>query len=200
MIWRQQMAITVFLSLIHATLPDTATATVGDDSLIVASLNLAHGRGDSVNQLFVSTPTIRANLGRIAKLLRRERPDLVALQEADGPSRWSGGVDHVAYLAEQAAYPAQVRGQPRPILAVRLRHRVAVQMAVAEQPLRGLRALVANRPQRLRAGAAGARKSNKPTTCNNWQSTPRSRCNTPAPNCSARPSPTRNARWRSSCG
>ena len=30
-------------------------------------------------------------------------PDVVALQEADGPSGWSGNFDHVATLARQAA-------------------------------------------------------------------------------------------------
>ena len=35
---------------------------------------------------------------------------MVALQEADAPSRWSGGFDHVEYIAEQAQYPCVVHG------------------------------------------------------------------------------------------
>ena len=38
-------------------------------------------------------------------MLKRERPDVVALQEADEASRWSGGFDHVSFLAEQANFP-----------------------------------------------------------------------------------------------
>lgn len=71
----------------------------------VMSLNLAHGRKDALNQLLVSTNTIGNNLKEIAQLLNREHVDVVALQEADGPSRWSGGFDHVALLANQASYP-----------------------------------------------------------------------------------------------
>ena len=80
------------------------------EPLTVMSLNLAHGRGDSLNQMLVNTSTHHANLGRVAGLLKREQADIVALQEADGPSRWSGRFDHVAELAGLAAYPARFRG------------------------------------------------------------------------------------------
>ncbi len=76
----------------------------------VLSLNLAHGRGNSLNQLLVGDAAIRANLARIAETLIRAGADIAALQEADGPSRWSGGFDHVAHLAELAGYPVAFRG------------------------------------------------------------------------------------------
>ena len=73
--------------------------------LSVLSLNLAHGRKDSVNQLFLRKEDFENNLSEIADLIIETDADIVALQEADGPSRWSGGFDHVATLAEDADYP-----------------------------------------------------------------------------------------------
>lgn len=95
----------VVLMLIH-----TAAALAGGDSLKVLSLNLAHGRGESFNQLLLGSQTLRDNLVRSAALLKREQPDVVAVQEADGPSRWSGSFDHVAELAAVADYPFSFRG------------------------------------------------------------------------------------------
>ncbi|HSQ69464.1 MAG TPA: endonuclease/exonuclease/phosphatase family protein [Steroidobacteraceae bacterium] len=73
--------------------------------LKVVTLNLAHGRKDAINQLLVSRASVEQNLAEIAELLRKVGADVVALQEADGPSRWSGGFDHVERLASQAGYP-----------------------------------------------------------------------------------------------
>jgi len=76
-----------------------------DPVLRVATLNLAHGRKDSFNQLFVLEDTFKENLGDIANVLSDYRPHIVALQEADADSRWSGGFNHVEYLASAAGYP-----------------------------------------------------------------------------------------------
>lgn len=73
--------------------------------LRVATLNLAHGRKDSFNQVFVWKNTFKENLDDIADVLNQYKPDVVALQEADAESFWSGGFDHVAYLASGAEYP-----------------------------------------------------------------------------------------------
>jgi len=112
-----QMAIIVFSGLLlaanhslsgeqppisHSMTPED---TVHKGTLTLASINLAHGRKDALNQLLASRTTIESNLGEIAALLRELDADLVALQEADGPSRWSGGFDHVAWLALRAHYP-----------------------------------------------------------------------------------------------
>jgi endonuclease/exonuclease/phosphatase family metal-dependent hydrolase len=78
-------------------------------SLRVLTLNLAHGRKDSLNQVLLSREAVERNLAEVAALLRDAGADVVALQEADGPSRWSGGFDHVAALAGQANYPWQSR-------------------------------------------------------------------------------------------
>ena len=78
--------------------------------LRVMTLNAAHARGLALNQTLVRGRTLRANLGSIAAVLRRERPDLVALQEADGPSIWSGRFDHVALVARAGGYDHVHRG------------------------------------------------------------------------------------------
>ncbi len=80
-------------------------------TLKVLTLNLAHGRANGFHQAMQSEVTIRQNLSNVAEMLRRESPTVVALQEADGPSVWSGGFDHVAFLAEQAAFPSFARAE-----------------------------------------------------------------------------------------
>jgi endonuclease/exonuclease/phosphatase family metal-dependent hydrolase len=70
-------------------------------TLKVVTLNLAHGRKDAWHQALLARATIRANLDEVVKILLHERPDVVALQEADAASLWSGRFDHVAYLAEK---------------------------------------------------------------------------------------------------
>jgi endonuclease/exonuclease/phosphatase family metal-dependent hydrolase len=44
-------------------------------------------------------------------MLVRETPDVVALQEADGPAIWSGNFNHVDYLADQGVFAHQYRGE-----------------------------------------------------------------------------------------
>lgn len=87
---------------------ESNTTIVGP--LRVLSLNVAHGRNDALNQTLLSREEIEGNLAQVAALLREARADVVALQEADGPSRWSGGFDHVATLAQLAHYPWHARG------------------------------------------------------------------------------------------
>jgi len=90
--------------------PPAHTSPAGRDGLRVLTLNVAHGRKDGPNQLWLRCSTIRRNLRSVADLIRRVAPDVVALQEADGPSRWSGGFDHVQELAERAGYAWTFRG------------------------------------------------------------------------------------------
>ena len=78
-------------------------------TLKVLTLNVAHGRKDGTNQLFLSKEIIEANLSDIANILTKEDAEIVALQEADGPSGWSGKFDHVASVARQAGYPWHYR-------------------------------------------------------------------------------------------
>jgi len=81
-----------------------------ESALTVMTLNIAHGRGDSFHQLLQRSDTTLANLGTIAALLKTTDADIVALQEADGPSFWSGNFDHVEYLANQASFGHSVHG------------------------------------------------------------------------------------------
>ena len=81
------------------------------DSLLVMTLNIAHGRADGVNQISQSRPSIEANLKEIASVFLREEPSIVALQEADGPSIWSGNFNHVQLLAEETQFPYYVHGE-----------------------------------------------------------------------------------------
>jgi endonuclease/exonuclease/phosphatase family metal-dependent hydrolase len=79
--------------------------------LTVMTLNMAHGRGNSFHQLLQRTDTTLDNLDAITVMLNREQPDVLALQEADGPSFWSGNFNHITYLAERSAYSWAVNGR-----------------------------------------------------------------------------------------
>jgi len=90
-----------------ASSPGEAPAT----TIKVMTLNLAHGRAEGFHQTFQKPTTIEANLDRVAEVIRREGPDFLAFQEADGPSLWSGNFNHVEHLAEAAHYPHHLRGE-----------------------------------------------------------------------------------------
>ena len=89
----------------------TAVADEQDNSLTVMTLNMAHGRGQGFHQLLQDTGTTVNNLDRIATMLSREAVDIVALQEADGPSFWSGNFSHVEYLAQAGEFAWSLRGE-----------------------------------------------------------------------------------------
>jgi endonuclease/exonuclease/phosphatase family metal-dependent hydrolase len=71
----------------------------------VMTLNLGHGRGNSLHQLFQSRKKITANADIIAAAIKREQVDIIALQEVDGPGFWNGGLDFIEYLAENSGCP-----------------------------------------------------------------------------------------------
>ena len=79
-------------------------------ALRLLTLNVAHGRKLATHQALLSPTTVRKNLEEIASLLRESRADVVALQEADGPSAWSGNFDHVDTLRELCEHAACYRG------------------------------------------------------------------------------------------
>jgi endonuclease/exonuclease/phosphatase family metal-dependent hydrolase len=78
--------------------------------LKILSLNLGHGRKDAANQLLVRRENIYRNLDDVVARLTYIAPDVIALQEADAPSSWSGGFDHVEYIVDQADYPSYIHG------------------------------------------------------------------------------------------
>lgn len=78
-----------------------------DATLRVMTLNLAHGRARAFMQSRARPAQwFRTHLDAIAAVIRREGPDLVALQEAELGSRWAGDFDHVAYLAQRCELSA----------------------------------------------------------------------------------------------
>ena len=79
--------------------------------LTVLTLNVAHGRGDGFHQAIQSRARIDGQLEEIAKVLRQQTPRVVGLQEADGPSLWSGRFDHVHRLAVDAGFAWHLRGK-----------------------------------------------------------------------------------------
>ncbi|MBN2563232.1 MAG: endonuclease/exonuclease/phosphatase family protein [Phycisphaerae bacterium] len=80
------------------------------DVLRLATLNVAHGRSVALHQIGLPRERFEQNLAAIAEVLRRERPDVVALQEADARSAWSGGFDHVTWLVEAVGFPYYEHG------------------------------------------------------------------------------------------
>ena len=81
------------------------------EHLRVATLNVAHGRAMGFHQALQSEERIKEQLAAAAALLAAEDPDLIALQEADSPSAWSGGFDHVAFFADHTDSRAYAAGK-----------------------------------------------------------------------------------------
>jgi len=79
--------------------------------LSVLTLNLAHGRKDALNQMLQNTNTTRLNLKEIANFISNSGADLIAFQEADAPSRWSGNFNHVEFVSEKSLYPCQLHAR-----------------------------------------------------------------------------------------
>ena len=78
--------------------------------LRLVTFNIAHGRGLTPIQGLTSQRKLRLNLRRIAALLDRLKPDIVAMQEIDERSRWAGNFDHLDYLRVHASFPHTVFG------------------------------------------------------------------------------------------
>ncbi len=68
------------------------------------TLNIAHGRGLSVYQGFHSAEGIERNLKRIARLLKRVAPDVVALQEVDEDSHWNRRIHLLDFLRGETGF------------------------------------------------------------------------------------------------
>ena len=98
----------------HVGPPEIATAAGADAdtrSLTVMTLNLAHGRKDGPNQLFRTGRALAGHLDEIAAVVAGRKPHVLALQEADGPSIWSGNFNHVERLATGAGIPYYARAE-----------------------------------------------------------------------------------------
>lgn len=91
---------------VHQSATDVSDAT--GETINVLSINIAHGRGEAFNQLFVNKDTFYDNLQAISNVLQQSSADIAALQEADAPSLWSGNVNQVDLIARQAGFNWQV--------------------------------------------------------------------------------------------
>jgi len=78
---------------------------VSTQRLRLVTFNIAHGRGLTPIQGLTSSRKLRLNLRRIADLLAKLGADVVALQEIDERSVWSGNFDHLDYLRAHAGFP-----------------------------------------------------------------------------------------------
>ena len=75
------------------------------------TFNIAHGRGlTPIHQSLRSTTKIRANLLKIAALIKRLGADLVAVQEVDENSSWNGSFNHLTFLSEHCGLPFSAIG------------------------------------------------------------------------------------------
>jgi len=83
---------------------------VSTHRLRLVTFNIAHGRGLTPIQGLTSLRKLHLNLRRIAALLERLQADVVALQEIDECSVWSGNFDHLDYLRAHAGFPHAVFG------------------------------------------------------------------------------------------
>lgn len=72
--------------------------------------NIAHARGLGLHQTLRTRARIRAQLLNIAHLIHRLEADIVAFQEIDENSRWTGSFDHLAYLRDHTGLPHAVHG------------------------------------------------------------------------------------------
>ena len=79
--------------------------------LSVLTLNMAHGRKEAFNQMLQRSGTTRKNLEEIADFLSNSGADLIALQEADSPSRWSGKFNHVEFVSQNSPYPCRLHAR-----------------------------------------------------------------------------------------
>ena len=78
--------------------------------LRIVTYNIAHGRGLQPIQGLTLRRKIRANLLKIARLLKSLEPDIVAVQEIDENSLWAGSFDHLEFLREFTGLPYAVFG------------------------------------------------------------------------------------------
>ena len=75
------------------------------------TLNMAHARNDGFHQILQNADTARDNLDTIRSLINTQKPDIVALQEVDRPSFWSGSIDHVDYITRDTSFTHYTNGE-----------------------------------------------------------------------------------------
>lgn len=92
------------------TIHDDCSRAPASDTLRVVTFNIAHGRGTSFHQVLEPSERFEPQLVSIAAVVAAVSPDVVALQEADAPSSWSGNLDHVEAVADSSGACGWTRG------------------------------------------------------------------------------------------
>ena len=108
----------------NSSIPYHADQDSNEHGLRVMTLNVAHGRGTSFHQLLQHSAKIVKNLDRINELMNQAAPDIVAFQEIDAPSFWSGNFNHVGYLASRSMFTRSI--QASHVNAMRLSYGTAL--------------------------------------------------------------------------
>ncbi len=121
-------------------------APVSTQRLRLVTFNIAHGRGLTPIQGLTSSRKLRSNLRRIAGLLGELGADLVALQEIDECSVWSGSFDHLDYIRAHAGFPHAAFG-------INNRRSGLVNLSYGNAILSRCRS---QRPRRSSSGSAGS--------------------------------------------
>jgi len=80
------------------------------DHINVMTINMAHGRGNGKNQVLQSNEVIKENLTAIGQIIAREEAQVVAMQEADAASWWSGNYSHVNMVGEIGGMKSAIQG------------------------------------------------------------------------------------------
>jgi len=90
-------------------LETTVPAAVFDGTLRVATWNIAHGRGATLDNWAGDGESKQERLKEISKLIVEMDADIVVLNEVDYCSTWSGGYDQAATIAQQTGYRYMVK-------------------------------------------------------------------------------------------
>jgi endonuclease/exonuclease/phosphatase family metal-dependent hydrolase len=80
-------------------------------SINVMTLNIRHGRGPKRGSRPWQKDAFRQTTGEVAGILRDLEPDVVALQEADRNSLFTGRFDHIERIAAEGGYERTAHGR-----------------------------------------------------------------------------------------
>jgi endonuclease/exonuclease/phosphatase family metal-dependent hydrolase len=86
-------------------------SVAAEGALRLMSLNVRHGRGCRARPGRLVAADFRAHTRLVADFLRTADADVVALQEADAPSSWSGSFHHVSRLIDDGGYAELLHGR-----------------------------------------------------------------------------------------
>jgi endonuclease/exonuclease/phosphatase family metal-dependent hydrolase len=89
---------------------DNETTNLEKDQIKVMTINMAHGRGDGKHQILQPDQVIINNIAATGRLIAKQGAQVVALQEADGPSWWSGDFSHVNTVAKLGGMTSAAQG------------------------------------------------------------------------------------------